>query len=160
MRNELVARILNETPVEVRVQVQMDAEQMVKEFESANMPDCRCYRKLEKCKDYMDCLQMNTKTFNMNLIQQLQQTPKWKEFEEWYNNYYLTNKHVPSLNTLEQVPYEMYKGVFEKFIESQEGVFEQTEDAYCNKTFSIWTIQQGYTKNKSFEQLLIWYFNN
>lgn len=102
----------------------------------------------------------------MNLIQQLQQSPKWGEFEEWYEQ---KQYNLPLVGGdyygrwyigLDELSFEFQKGVFEKFIESREGVFEQTEDAYCNKTFSIWTIQQGYTKNKSFEKLLIWYFNN
>lgn len=43
-------------------------EQVVKEFEALGVEfvkdECWCYRKLKKCKMYMDCLQMNTKTPN------------------------------------------------------------------------------------------------
>lgn len=99
----------------------------------------------------------------MNLIEQLQTTLKWGEFEQWYEGWRESNKknyHTFNIEVFKQYCLDIQKGVFEKFIESREGVFEQTEDAYCNKTFSIWTIQRGYTKNKSFEELLIWYFNN
>jgi len=38
-------------------------EQIVKEFEALGVEfvkdECWCYRKLKKCKGYMDCLQMN-----------------------------------------------------------------------------------------------------
>ena len=108
----------------------------------------------------------------MSLIQQLQKTPKWKEFEEWYNKQdysipmegYLERDYIVGFDDLD---FEFTKGVFEKFIESQEAVFEQTCSAdYSNKpysiwtAYSIWTVETGYKKSKSFEELLIWYFNN
>lgn len=41
-------------------------EQLVKELEKLGVDlvkdECWCHRKLKKCKMYMDCLQMNTKT--------------------------------------------------------------------------------------------------
>lgn len=131
----------------------------------------------------------------MDLIQQLQQTPKWKEFEEWYNNFYIKNNHVPSLVTLGQVPVEMYKGVFEKFIESRgcnvekqlyDIPYEERAEMSENELLKVrykeaWFIRtvvivsDTYTPvclnpidnylNRvvpfnSFEELLIWYFNN
>lgn len=98
----------------------------------------------------------------MNSIQQLQQTLKWKEFEEWYKkNYHWEGYQSESFNRFIDSKIEFTKGVFEKFIESQEGVFEQTSNAdFSNRTYSIWTLETGYKKSKSFEELLIWYFNN
>ena len=107
----------------------------------------------------------------MNLIQQLQTSPKRKEFEEWYSKQsYSMNCYGESFGDEVYSHYEQgfvdleisfQKGVFEKFIERQEAVFEQTCSAdYSNKTYSIWTVETGYKKSKSFEELLIWYFNN
>lgn len=93
----------------------------------------------------------------MNLIEQIQQTPKWGKFTEWYEK----NKHlnIPPLPIFLSYEVMLQKGVFEKFIESQHGILEQdhTGNGYC---YSIWDSQEGYDEFKSFEQLLIWYFNN
>ena len=51
---------------------------------------------------------------NMNLIQQLQQTSKWKEFDAWYTE----QEYCLPLRFIE-LPLEFTKGVFEKFIESR-----------------------------------------
>lgn len=131
----------------------------------------------------------------LNLIQQLQTTPKWSEFKEWYSIYQVNTPHVPSLNTLERVPYELYKGVFEKFIESrgyniekqlQDISYEERTDMSEQKILELrykeaWFIRTVIIVNdfytpvclnpmdnylnrlipfNSFEELLIWYFNN
>lgn len=118
----------------------------------------------------------------MNFIEQLQQSPKWKEFEEWYNEY--INKvneeyevgYICCFGEIEEdnktnswlgfpyevnfcfIPLEFQKGVFEKFIESRDGTIEThyNNDDYV---YWIWT-EEGYSDFSSFEELLIWYFNN
>lgn len=95
-------------------------------------------------------------TENMDLIKQLQKTPKWKEFEEWYNSFYIQNEHVPSLVTLVQVPPEMYKGVFEKFIDSQGQSYWYGNSGTHYLTYPMIASEEF----NSFEELLIWYFNN
>lgn len=134
----------------------------------------------------------------MNLIQQLQTTPKWKEFEEWYNvqGYFVPLDGIYQLHrTFIEFPIEFQKGVFEKFIESRgyniekqlhdlprEERAEMSEkdllkvrykEAWFIRTVVI--VSDTYTSiclnpvdnylNKviqfdSFEELLIWYFNN
>lgn len=100
----------------------------------------------------------------MNLIQQLQQSPKWGEFEEWYEQ---KQYNLPLVGGdyygrwyigLDELSFEFQKGVFEKFIESQGGRFELTDDD--NYIYWIWLEEKGYEEFKSFEELLIWYFNN
>lgn len=93
----------------------------------------------------------------MNLIQQLQATPKWKEFEEWYDKQIY---HLPLLGLGEggeelgfsDLSFPFNKGVFEKFIESQD-VILNINDGYI-------TGKDVYHVANSFEELLIWYFNN
>lgn len=88
---------------------------------------------------------------------------------DWYDNFNGTkDAHDEqvywedlSIRKFKVLQFPFQKGVFEKFIESQEGVFEQTSNAdFSNRTHSIWTVETGYKKSKSFEELLIWYFNN
>ena len=124
-------------------------------------------------------------TNDMNLIQQLQQTSKWKEFDAWYTE----QQYCLPLRFIE-LPLEFTKGVFEKFIESR-GVniekqlkdlsYEQkinlSENEMLNKRYNEeWFIKtvliiNGNYKTAflpvdqqipfgSFEELLIWYFNN
>lgn len=103
----------------------------------------------------------------MNLIEQLQQTPKWKEFEEWYSkqDFYLP---LYNFGIFDRgfVRYEIafQKGVFEKFIESQGYFIEQYQK---NPSINLmWAIlfKQGPNTyglfRGTFEELLIWYFNN
>ena len=100
----------------------------------------------------------------MNLIQQLQTSPKWKEFEEWYSKqYYILDNPANDLCFALELkqPFEKWKGVFEKFIESQ------GSKVICLPTNSgeleyglYW---KGYVvgrNDNSFGELLIWYFNN
>lgn len=121
----------------------------------------------------------------MNLIQQLQQSPKWKEFEDWYNQYLVDiDSHiVGNLVHLEDIekdnqedvysgcsygvnfcflPFEFQKGVFEKFIESKGFIIEQWYKTSAKQMYMCLFI---YTHVESifegtFEELLIWYFNN
>lgn len=105
----------------------------------------------------------------LNLTKQLQQTPKWKEFEEWYLKQSFILPFIEIQPRYDDDPYilgfwslefEFQKGVFEKFIESNEHVFEQTSGRVGFVTYSIWQLETGYRKSNSFEELLIWYFNN
>lgn len=113
----------------------------------------------------------------VNLIQQLQATPKWKEFEEWYNKYlttlstctvgdkvHLDDINKDNLNDLYGgcvyavnfcfLPLEFTKGVFEKFIESQGHNLYQEIDVYQLDSCPVTRCEE------SFEALVIWYFNN
>ena len=102
----------------------------------------------------------------MNLLKQLQKTSKWKEFEEWYNKQdyttpmegYLERDYIVGFDDL---AFEFTKGVFEKFIEQK---FEiHFDSSYTLYDKHIW--KYAIDNNKllicaSFEELLIWYFNN
>ena len=99
-----------------------------------------------------------------NLIQQLQTTPKWKEFEEWYKNKYM-NIEYASINDLifEHrllfYHFDEWKGVFEKFISKDN--LNITVDGYLgNETYGIGSSFTEWNWFENFEQLLIWYFNN
>lgn len=105
----------------------------------------------------------------MNLVEQLKQTPKWKLFEEWYKEsiYAYGGIHFEGWycggepqSGFVDLSFHLQKGVFEKFIESEGDVFEQTCDRLFNNLYSIWQLESGYKKSKSFDSLLIWYFNN
>lgn len=141
----------------------------------------------------------------MNLIQQLQQTSKWKKFEEWYlkQSYpiYIYNKPGNKFNQYEEeigfveYPIEFTKSVFEKFIESQgfnvekqlwdisvQERSELSEKEILSKRYTeAWFIRTSFLVDNhyathcinpidnylqkhipfnSFEELLIWYFNN
>lgn len=119
------------------------------------------------------------------LIQQLQVTPKWKGFEEWYNKfvptYSLGNKawlkDIDSTTREGEVdflglPIEFQKGVFEKFFES-EGYHLCTERRKNSSGLIVipvlykiplpveeWSMCLVNDTCNSFEELLIWYFNN
>ena len=119
----------------------------------------------------------------LNLIQQLQQTPKWKEFKDWYNQYIDTvfwkydigqfvglseiteenSKELGYSDTYQVnfcfLPPEFQKGVFEKFIENQGNIVEQ-QHTESKMEYSIWIPNNHYVFFDSFKQLLIWYFNN
>ena len=104
----------------------------------------------------------------MNLIEQLQQYPKWKEFEEWYEK----NLSVPPKSCyeieyhigFEDLPFEFQKGVFEKFIESFSAIVLREENLHERKIQYrlLKYLELGlFTKKfNSFDELLIWYFNN
>jgi hypothetical protein len=105
----------------------------------------------------------------MNLIEQLKQTPKWKEFEQWWNNTYCkTLRYLFLQNTKEEnckmcfkvwcdFPFEMQEGVFKKYIE-QDSVIAKYRTHYnisVLKEESL--IQEDF---ETFEKLILWYFNN
>lgn len=121
----------------------------------------------------------------MTLIEQLQQTPLWEKFEQWYlNNRDLLN--FPHINYFNGLDFCFQKGVFEKFFESKELIVENTvisplnipeefrKDLYEKKICQKWYLRSTYiTKTEyyticindvknpfnSFQELLIWYFN-
>lgn len=102
-----------------------------------------------------------------NLIQQLQTSPKWKDFEDWYDNqgYYLP-LHDFGIWEKGFVNFEFgfQKGAFEQFIESQGYCIEQYQKSPSNNL--MWTTLFKQEPNTfglfsgTFEELLIWYFNN
>lgn len=106
----------------------------------------------------------------MNLIQQLQQTPKWKKFEEWYNkqNYSMTcyGEYFGDecYSHYEQgfidLKISFQKGVFENFIENQgfEIHFDGSYNLYKSNKYII--VEDRLPHWVSFEELLIWFFNN
>jgi len=102
----------------------------------------------------------------MNLIQKLQTTPKWKEFEEWYNKqgYYIPIKGYFDENYFagfdDDLGFEFQKGVFEKFI-SKDSTNITVDGYIVNETYGIPGATFAQWKwFESFEELLIWYFNN
>lgn len=116
-------------------------------------------------KEFEDLGVKFVKTENMNLIQQLQTTPKWKEFKEWYNaqGYFIPLDGVYQLHrTFIEFPLEFTKGVFEKFIESQ-GFFIEQWYKTSMKQMYMCLFKDTQTESifeGTFEELLIWYFNN
>ena len=101
----------------------------------------------------------------MNLIQQLQTTPKWKEFEEWYSKqkFYLPLYDFGTFdNGFVKYEFEFQKGVFEKFI-AKDGL-DITVDGYLgDETYGISGSSPTFADWKwfdNFKQLLLWYFNN
>lgn len=107
----------------------------------------------------------------MNLIQQLQTTPKWKEFEKWYRIQpeftapYLINEvelDRGNLYAFKNFPFMLQKGVFEKFIESQGFIIEQWYKISVKQMYVCLfnDAQKESIFEGTFEELLIWYFNN
>lgn len=90
----------------------------------------------------------------MNLIEQIQQTPKWGKFTEWYEK----NKHlnIPPLPIFLSYEVMLQKGIFEKFIESQ----GQSYWLGITNTHYLTYPKVCCEEFNSFEELLIWYFNN
>ena len=103
----------------------------------------------------------------MNLIQQLQQTPKWKDFEEWYLLSEITS-HIPlCVGRYRFPPFTkmnvcFQKGIFEKFIESQGFFIEQWYKTSVKQMYVCLfnDAQKESIFEGTFEELLIWYFNN
>lgn len=99
----------------------------------------------------------------MNLIQQLQQTPKWKEFEEWYNKNTRAWVWAIPINIygFEDIPVEFQKGVFEKFIEQKFEIhFDGSYTLFHKHIWEYVIDNEKLLRCNSFEELLIWYFNN
>jgi len=98
----------------------------------------------------------------MNLIQQLQQTPKWEEFEEWYEKWrdsHKKNYHTFNIEVFKQYAPEIQKGVFEKFLTDNQSYIE-VDLIKLVPLYNLWSIEDGYQEFDSFEELLLWYFNN
>lgn len=102
----------------------------------------------------------------MNLIEKLQATPKWKEFEEWYKDRYMYGKGTDHVNNvlfdhkIKHQHFDEWKGVFEKFIESRR------TKVTCFPTDSdeleyglYWKGHVAGMNHNSFEELLVWYFD-
>jgi len=104
----------------------------------------------------------------MNLIQQLQATPKWKEFSKWFvqQDYPCTtlkDDHVTGCHEwFVQLHPGFQKGVFEKFIESQGFIIEQWYKTSVKQMYVCLfnDAQKESIFEGTFEELLIWYFNN
>jgi hypothetical protein len=126
----------------------------------------------------------------MNLIEQLKQTPKWSEFEDWWDIHYLGYCKVinPSYDSFLYIdnwcdfPFEFQEGVFKKFIESQNKwnyILVHINDnrwqlglSYLGNNQDMVYNLYYYDRNnlesdfeidvtfESFEELILWYFNN
>lgn len=122
-----------------------------------------------------------------SLIRQFQTTPKWKEFERWFDQTYkdlvisgcpevkfekLTSNSIKDTDIfITLLPFEFLKGVFEKFIESQ-GYHLCTERRINRNGLVLvpilykipekgdnWTQCIINDSLDTFQELLIWYFN-
>lgn len=105
----------------------------------------------------------------VNLIEQLQATPKWEKFEEWYKiqpefiaPYFIGEIELDcgNLHAFKNFPFMLQKGVFEKFIESEGS---DIVHIYPENWWGTWIEEYGYSEINeidSFEEMLIWYFNN
>lgn len=100
----------------------------------------------------------------LNLIEQLQATPKWKKFEDWYEDqqYDIPFNSTWKDTTFIETHFHFQKGVFEKFVESQGFIIEQWYNSSTKKMCVNLFI--GLNSNSVFEgtfiEFLIWYFNN
>lgn len=97
----------------------------------------------------------------MNLIEQLQTTPKWDEFRTWFfkQKYEVGFEHANDESMFTELNFDLQKGVFEKFI--SENNTDITIDGYLgNETYGIGSTFADWKWFENFEQLLIWYFNN
>lgn len=100
------------------------------------------------------------KEFNL-----IQQTPKWKEFKEWYHKRYMKAEYDSINDEIFKhrvlfYHFDEWKGVFEKFI-SKDNI-NITVDGYLgNETYGVsGNTIKDFKWFENFEQLLIWYFNN
>lgn len=74
------------------------------------------------------------------MIEQIKQTPKWKEFEEWFGN----QNYITFFPAFLANPLEFQQGVFEKFIESQGFKIEK----------QLWDIPIEERRNMTKEEIL------
>lgn len=118
----------------------------------------------------------------MNLTQELQKTPKWKKFEEWYNKYlttlstctvgdkvHLDDINKDNLNDLHGgceyavnfcfLPLDLQKGVFEKFIAENSKKTIDVTGTLRDEHYAIYLGYGDYDSLGSFEDLLIRHFN-
>lgn len=120
----------------------------------------------------------------MNLIKQLQKSHKWDTFEKWYfeqpfiisffgREYFEETcniREVGFIDLFDKSNFCFTKGVIEMFVNSQ-GYQVHFDGSYClykykDGTYEIESESDGMTefqrllRRDSFEELLIWYFNN
>jgi len=96
----------------------------------------------------------------LTLLEQLNKSPKWAEFEKWYKE---QSYEIPLYdNDLYQfgfieLPSEFQQGVFEKFIQSRECWIAKHD---CSNQVSLIKDSKKYSEfDGTFEELLIYYFN-
>lgn len=99
----------------------------------------------------------------MNLMKELQETSKWKEFETWYEmwrNDHKKNYHTFNIEVFKEYCIDVQKSIFEKFIESQgyEIHYMGDYDLYYKNQYIL--IDNLLPHWETFEQLLIWYFTH
>ena len=94
------------------------------------------------------------------LIEQLNKSPKWTQFEKWYKEQYyeipLYDNH-PSLFGFIELEFDFQKSIFEKFIQSC-GYWVATHD-YSDQVSLIKDNEKYSEFDGTFEELLIYYFN-
>jgi hypothetical protein len=91
----------------------------------------------------------------LTLLEQLNKSPKWAEFEKWYKEQHyelpLYDNH-PSLFGFIELEFEFQRGVFEKFI--------RVNATYTTSVEKHYLYPNGPSKSfDSFEELVIYYFN-
>ena len=106
----------------------------------------------------------------MTTIERLKKTPKWDEFESWYNNHY-NYGNVPfnswycegdPKSGFIDLDFSFQKGVFERYLGSCgftliiPDFIDKVKYAIAKPLFPGRT----YVEGDSFEALLIWFFNN
>ncbi len=123
---------------------------------------------------YIQKLRDNKPT--MTLIDQLRKSPKWEEFQNWFFkqqyqddrksrwwNIGLYDEIVGGGSVFIELPFEFQKGVFERFIyECPTQVFKQYSfvDTYGQNNFTLYMPGKKKSFHKSYEELLIHFFNN
>lgn len=110
-----------------------------------------------------------------DLIKNLQKSPNWSEFEEWYrsnygyghipiDSWYCGGDPKPGFETL---PLEFQKGVFEKYADlkgyriSQEFDFDASVELETSDGWIYGIIDDIHRclRFRTFEELIIWFFN-
>lgn len=96
-----------------------------------------------------------------DLIKQLEKSPKWADFDKWYNKKYpfinIGGDVVIFGNFCYSFPYTFQKGVFEEFLKEQGYYISQSN----NYNFEIKGLHDiiPLCCDNSFEKLLVWFFN-
>lgn len=96
----------------------------------------------------------------LTLLEQLNKSPKWAEFEKWYEDWrdsHAKNFHTFNIEVFKNYCFDIQKGVFEKFIQSS-GYWVATHD-YSNQVSLIKDSKKYSEFDGTFEELLIYYFN-
>lgn len=93
---------------------------------------------------------------DLTMIEQLNKSPKWTQFEKWYKEQsYVLPLYDSTLFGFRELPFEFQRGVFEKFIEDNSHIQRHTDAT----EWYLWTEKTGSKYFESFEELLIYYFN-